>query len=55
MAQDLLASLPSPTNRLIYLIGDGSQADKPGAKNPVAQKGRKANIIPGFSVSASCY
>jgi DDE family transposase len=48
MAQDLLASLPPPTNRIIYLIGDGSQADKRGAKNPVAQKGRKSKSHPWF-------
>jgi Transposase DDE domain len=48
MAQDLLASLPPPTNRIIYLIGDGSQADKRGAKNPVAQKGRKSKHHPWF-------
>jgi Transposase DDE domain len=48
MAQDLLASLPPPTNRILYLIGDGSQADKRGAKNPVAQKGRKSKHPPWF-------
>ena len=41
MAQDLIAALPPPTNGILYLIGDGSQADKRGAKNPVAQKGRR--------------
>ena len=30
MAQDLIATLPPPTNRILYLIGDGSQADKRG-------------------------
>ena len=48
MAQDLLATLPPPTNRILYLIGDGSQADKRGAKNPVAQKGRKSKHHPWF-------
>jgi hypothetical protein len=48
MAQDLIATLPPPTNRIIYLIGDGSQADKRGAKNPVAQKGRKSKYHPWF-------
>lgn len=48
MAQDLLSALPPPTNRIIYLIGDGSEADKRGAKNPVAQKGRKSKYHPWF-------
>jgi hypothetical protein len=48
MAQDLIATLPPPTNRILYLIGDGSQADKRGAKNPVAQKGRKSKSHPWF-------
>jgi hypothetical protein len=48
MAQDLIATLPPPTNRILYLIGDGSQADKRGAKNPVAQKGRKSKYPPWF-------
>jgi hypothetical protein len=48
MAQDLLATLPPPSNRILYLIGDGSQADKRGAKNPVAQKGRKSKYHPWF-------
>jgi hypothetical protein len=48
MAQDLIATLPPPTNRILYLIGDGSQADKRGAKNPVAQKGRKSKYHPWF-------
>ena len=48
MAQDLLATLPPPTNRILYLIGDGSQADKRGSKNPVAQKGRKSKYHPWF-------
>jgi hypothetical protein len=46
MAQDLLATLPPPSNRILYLIGDGSQADKRGGKNPVAQKGRKSKYHP---------
>jgi hypothetical protein len=46
MAQDLLATLPPPSNRILYLIGDGSQADKRGAKNPVAQKCVFHGILP---------
>ncbi len=48
MAQDLIATRPPPTHRILYLIGDGSQADKRGAKNPVAQKGRKSKYHPWF-------
>ena len=48
MAHDLIATLPPPSNRILYLIGDGSQADKRGAKNPVAQKGRKSKHHPWF-------
>jgi hypothetical protein len=35
-------------HRILYLIGDGSQADKRGTKNPVAQKGRKSQHPPWF-------
>jgi hypothetical protein len=48
MAQDLIAPLPPPSNRLRSLIGDGSQADKRGGKNPVTQKGRKSKYHPWF-------
>lgn len=48
MAQDLLVTLPPPRHRILYLIGDGSQADKRGTNNPVAQKGRKSQHHPWF-------
>ena len=54
LVQELLATLPPPTNGVLYLFGDGSHADKRGIKNPVAQKGASASIIPGFSASSSC-
>jgi Transposase DDE domain len=47
-AQDLLATLPPPTNGVLYLFGDGSHADKRGTKNPVAQKGRTSKHHPWF-------
>jgi Transposase DDE domain len=47
-AQDLLATLPPPTNGVLYLFGDGSHADKRGAKNPVAPKGRTSKHHPWF-------
>jgi hypothetical protein len=46
MAQDLLATLPSPQNGMLDLFGDDSQADKRGTKNPVAQQGRKSQHHP---------
>ena len=48
LAQDLLATLPPPTNGVLYLCGDGSQADKRGTKNPVGQKGRIRQQHPWF-------
>ena len=48
LAQDLLATLPPPTNGILYLFGDGSHADKRGIKNPVAQKGRISQHHPWF-------
>ena len=43
-----VATLPAPTNGILYLFGDGSHADKRGTKNPVAQKGRHSKHHPGF-------
>ena len=48
LVQDLLATLPPPTNGVLYLFGDGSHADKRGIKNPVAQKGRISQHHPWF-------
>ena len=48
LAQDLLATLPPPTNGVLYLFGDGSHADKRGTKNPVGQKGRISQHHPWF-------
>jgi hypothetical protein len=48
LAQDLLVTLPPPTNGVLYLFGDGSHADKRGTKNPVAQKGRISQHHPWF-------
>ena len=48
LAQDLLATLPPPTNGVLYLFGDGSHADKRGTKNPVVQKGRISQHHPWF-------
>lgn len=48
LAQDLLATLPAPTNGILYLFGDGSHADKRGTKNPVVQKGRISQHHPWF-------
>ena len=48
LVQDRLATLPPPTNGVLYLFGDGSHADKRGIKNPVAQKGRISQHHPWF-------
>ena len=48
LAQALIATLPPPTNGVLYLFGDGSHADKRGTKNPVAQKGRNHKQHPWF-------
>jgi Transposase DDE domain len=48
LAQDLLATLPPPPHGILYLFGDGSHADKRGAKNPVAQRGRTGRSHPWF-------
>ena len=48
LVQALLATLPPPTNGVLYLFGDGSHADKRGIKNPVAQKGRISQHHPWF-------
>jgi hypothetical protein len=48
LAQDLLTTLPPPTNGILYLFGDGSHADKRGTKNPVGQKGRISQHHPWF-------
>jgi hypothetical protein len=48
LAHDLLLTLPAPTNGILHLFGDGSHADKRGAKNPVVQKGRISQHHPWF-------
>lgn len=35
LAQDRVATLPPPTNGVLYLCGDGRHADTRGTKNPV--------------------
>jgi Transposase DDE domain len=48
LVQELLATLPPPTNGVLYLFGDGSHADKRGIKNPGAQQGRISPQHPWF-------
>jgi hypothetical protein len=48
LAQDLVATLPPPTNGILSLCGDGSHADKRGTKNPMVQKGRISQQHPWF-------
>jgi hypothetical protein len=54
LAQDLVTTLPAPTNGVLYLFGDGSHADKRGGKILWRRKGASASIIPGFLGCASC-
>jgi len=39
-AEEAIKSLPTPENKVVYIIADGSKKDKRGQKNPAAQKGR---------------
>jgi len=39
-AEEAIKSLPTPENKVVYVIADGSKKDKRGQKNPAAQKGR---------------
>jgi hypothetical protein len=48
LTQDLVAALPAPAHGILSLFGDGSHADKRGAKNSVAQKGRISQPHPWF-------
>jgi len=48
LVQDILATLPPPTNGVRYLFGDGSHADQRGIKHPVAQTGRISQHHPWF-------
>ena len=48
LAQECLATLPPPTNGILYLFGDGSHADKHGTKNPVTQRGRISQYHPWY-------
>jgi hypothetical protein len=48
LTQALLATLPPPTNGILYLFGDGSHADKRGTKHPVVQKGLISQHHPWF-------
>ena len=47
-AQETIKTLPVPEDGVVYVFGDGSQKDKRGKKNPVAQKGRKSKWHPWF-------
>jgi Transposase DDE domain len=46
--QEAFTTLPPPSNGILYLVGDGSHADKRGTKNPLAQKGRHSEHHPWF-------
>lgn len=46
--QATCTTLPPPSNGILYLVGDGSHADKRGPKNPLAPQGRHSEHHPGF-------
>ena len=48
LASDVINALPRPQDGIVFAIGDGSHVPKRGAKNPVAQKGRKSKYHPWF-------
>ncbi len=47
-AEQVMQQFPPPKDGVLYLVGDGSKADKRGTKNPVVQKGRKHRHAPWF-------
>jgi hypothetical protein len=55
VAQELLATLPPPSNGVLYLFGDSRHADKRGIKHPVAQQGRTNKHHPWFLACTSCW
>src|SRR5215813_12378119 len=49
---EALQTLPLPKDGTRHLVGDGSVKPKRGTQNPLAKKGGKARISPGFAASA---
>lgn len=47
-AEESMKNFPPPEDGVIYIIGDSSEKDKRGKKNPAAQKGRKSKNHPWF-------
>ena len=47
-AEEAIKSFPPPQDGVLYVIGDSSEKDKRGKKNPAAQKGRKSKHHPWF-------
>ena len=48
LAHDVIYTLPPPENGILFESGDGSQTPKRGAKNSVAQQGRKSKYYSSF-------
>jgi hypothetical protein len=48
LVQEILDTLPPPTNGVLSLFGDGRHADKRGTKHPIVQKGRISPHHPWF-------
>lgn len=47
-AEEAIKRFPPPKDGVIYVVGDGSEKDKRGKKNPVVQKGRKGKNTPWY-------
>jgi hypothetical protein len=47
-AEEAIKSFPSPSDKVVYAVGDGSHKDKRSKKNPTVQKGRKSKDNPFF-------
>ncbi len=42
LVSSVVSSFPPPADGIVYVIADGSEKDKRGTKNPLAQKGKKS-------------
>jgi hypothetical protein len=47
-AEEAIACFPPPADGVVYLVGDGSEKDKRGTRNPVVQKGKKHRHAPWY-------
>lgn len=47
-SREIVSKLPQPSDRTIYVVGDGSHKEKRGQKNPAVQKGRTSKSKPFY-------